>query len=520
MAVFTSEDFLSAAAHGKDWREAVKALLDMVSDHRKKASQGSGKASGKDAGDKTGDLSADYNLGFLYLSDSLAEDAESILVLLKSVTGIENWTGCSGVALYAADAEYMKSPAISMMLMNVSKHDFRMIPSTSNIENTQPDIPMQQQKATYLSWQKALSPWISKRQPMLTLLHGIPDGATDYGAMLPELDQFIGGFTVGGLTSARMRKAKKGEEPQDPSCHIQNDIHRGGFSGVVFSQGVGVATAVAQGCTPIGPYRTITKADKHVIQEIDGKPAYEALKEDITTLASVKTGTDTKDLKLKENKMDRIKSLLKGSPPKQEAKEESKKEDIHKQDQAQDQTQDQAQNQGKLRRVSRSEFPGLNVKMDLGEGKMFKGDIHVAFSVPGSDKDDDYLVRHALAVDQSNGWIAVAEKPVIGDRVMFVNRDQDSVKKDLTKTLLSLRARLGTQSASTTTTGNQRINAKAALYISCAQRKMSAYEKDQMPEIKLIREILGDIPLAGFAASGEVSNARIYGYSGLIILFL
>ena len=39
-------------------------------------------------------------------------------------------------------------------------------------------------------------------------------------------------------------------------------------------------------------------------------------------------------------------------------------------------------------------------------------------------------------------------------------------------------------------------------------------------EIGLIREQLGDFPLVGFSAGGEISNARLYGYTGILVLFL
>ena len=35
-----------------------------------------------------------------------------------------------------------------------------------------------------------------------------------------------------------------------------------------------------------------------------------------------------------------------------------------------------------------------------------------------------------------------------------------------------------------------------------------------------IAEALGEVPLAGFFANGEISNSRLYGYTGVIALFL
>ncbi|MGH8647471.1 MAG: hypothetical protein ACREX4_24645 [Gammaproteobacteria bacterium] len=39
-------------------------------------------------------------------------------------------------------------------------------------------------------------------------------------------------------------------------------------------------------------------------------------------------------------------------------------------------------------------------------------------------------------------------------------------------------------------------------------------------ELKLLREELGDFPLTGFSCNGEISSDRLYGYTGVLTLFL
>jgi small ligand-binding sensory domain FIST len=34
-----------------------------------------------------------------------------------------------------------------------------------------------------------------------------------------------------------------------------------------------------------------------------------------------------------------------------------------------------------------------------------------------------------------------------------------------------------------------------------------------------LRDTLGDIPVAGIFCNGEISNARLYGYTGVLALF-
>lgn len=55
-------------------------------------------------------------------------------------------------------------------------------------------------------------------------------------------------------------------------------VERGGV-GVVLSGDAGVRTVVSQGCRPIGPPMVVTRADRHVLLELAGSPAYGRLVE-------------------------------------------------------------------------------------------------------------------------------------------------------------------------------------------------------------------------------------------------
>jgi small ligand-binding sensory domain FIST len=39
-------------------------------------------------------------------------------------------------------------------------------------------------------------------------------------------------------------------------------------------------------------------------------------------------------------------------------------------------------------------------------------------------------------------------------------------------------------------------------------------------ELSLIRDSLGEFPLVGFFGNGEISNNRLYSYTGVLALFL
>ena len=61
---------------------------------------------------------------------------------------------------------------------------------------------------------------------------------------------------------------------------------------------------------------------------------------------------------------------------------------------------------------------------------------------------------------------------------------------------------------------------RAAFYFSCIARGPNLFGPGSA-ELKTIAETLGEnIPLIGFFANGEISNNRLYGYTGVLSLIL
>lgn len=130
--------------------------------------------------------------------------------------------------------------------------------------------------------------------------------------------------------------------------------------------------------------------------------------------------------------------------------------------------------------------------------------IHAAFPVEGSN-EADYVVRNLIGIDPRQGLVAIAESMLPGDRVMFVRRDAESAAKDLERMLAGLRSRLSGPP-------------KAGLYYSCVARGPNLFAEEHH-EMRAIREAFGDIPMAGFFGNGEISEDRVYGYTGVLTLF-
>lgn len=155
--------------------------------------------------------------------------------------------------------------------------------------------------------------------------------------------------------------------------------------------------------------------------------------------------------------------------------------------------------------------PALDVfKEDIGEIlakdlNKAAGYIFAGLPIPGSDKGD-YLVRNIVGIDNNNKLIAVGELLDEYSTIMFCKRDATTALEDLNRMLENLSKRITSP-------------AKGALYFSCLGRGRSLFG-DQSEELKTIHKALGDIPLVGFFANGEISHNRLYGYTGVLTVFM
>jgi small ligand-binding sensory domain FIST len=132
------------------------------------------------------------------------------------------------------------------------------------------------------------------------------------------------------------------------------------------------------------------------------------------------------------------------------------------------------------------------------------GLIFAGLPVPASDTGD-YLVRNLMAIDPSRGWLVVGAEIGPGDPILFCRRDPDSARQDMVRMVRQLAGRLSGPP-------------KAGVYISCCARGAALFGKAGV-ETALIREGLGEFPLVGFFANGEISRDRLYGHTGVLTLF-
>jgi small ligand-binding sensory domain FIST len=137
-------------------------------------------------------------------------------------------------------------------------------------------------------------------------------------------------------------------------------------------------------------------------------------------------------------------------------------------------------------------------------GEIDLSDIFVGFSVPNRDKPE-YMIRNLVGFNEDQGILAVAHECTTGQTLQFSLRNRESAVEDMRIRLEALRERLNGPP-------------KAALYFSCVARGINLFNEPNF-ELKLIQEILGDFPLAGFFGNGEINHHQLYGHTGILTVF-
>jgi small ligand-binding sensory domain FIST len=342
-------------------------------------------------------------LGILYVTETAAVVLPALVGALAEHTGIRSWVGGVGLGVCSAAAEIFDEPAAVVMTAALPAEHFRIFAATADPGS---DLPRRH------------AGWIEKVQPVLALVHADPR-CPDVQRAATETAATSGAYLVGGLVSHRCPNPLLARTPGDAG------LGNAGVAGLMLAPGVAVATALTQGCTPIGPLRRIDEARDNVVMVIDGRPALAVFSEDIG--------------------------------------------------------------------------PGLAQDLRRVGGLIFAG-----LPVAGSDTGD-YLVRNLLAIDPGRGWLVLGAEVAAGDPILFCRRDPESARRDMSRMVRQLAGRLNGAP-------------KAGIYVSCVARGASLFGEAGV-ETGTIRETLGDFPLIGFFANGEISRDRLYGHTGVLTLF-
>ena len=116
------------------------------------------------------------------------------------------------------------------------------------------------------------------------------------------------------------------------------------------------------------------------------------------------------------------------------------------------------------------------------------------------------MVRTLVGIDQQKKIFAINDNLIEGDELLFCRRDGNAATQDMIHMLENIKKRLTSQP-------------KGGIYISCLGRGREQFGENS-EEIKMIHEVLGNFPLTGFFANGEIHHNHVYGYTGVLTLFV
>jgi small ligand-binding sensory domain FIST len=289
------------------------------------------------------------------------------------------------------------------------------------------------------------------------------DGATpDIGELVFELaHRTDAGFLFGGLSSSRSASVQFAiaGDGNISGQGAASGVFSGGMSGVAFGPGIGLVSRVTQGCKPVSVTRTITAADHNLLLELDGQPALDVL------LADLQISLDEPQQALQT-----VRSTLVG-------------------------------------------LAGAG-----GEPVRQTGNF-----------GNDVMVRHIIGLDPGRRGVAIADKLQVGTRMAFCQRNMQAARADLMRVCAEIREELEPQEMPL-----QTVNAlteaglesaphparriAGAVYVSCAGRG-GPHFGGASAELQLVRKALGDVPLVGFFADGEIAHDHLYGYTGVLTVF-
>jgi small ligand-binding sensory domain FIST len=243
------------------------------------------------------------------------------------------------------------------------------------------------------------------------------------------------------------------------TIQVADRVVEGGLSGVAFGPRVSLVSRVTQGCQPVGPVRHVTESDRNLVLALDGEPALDVLLRDLGVEASEP-----------REALSRLRETLVG----------------------------------------------------LSDGR------DDALARPGQFGTDT-RVRHLIGIDPKARGVAVADEIAAGMQLAFCRRDVEAARRDLVRICSEIReevepetmplaAALALHADPAERGAHPARGIAGAVYVSCTGRGGPHFGAPSA-ELALIRHALGDVPLVGFFAAGEIARRHLYGYTGVLTVF-
>lgn len=297
------------------------------------------------------------------------------------------------------------------------------------------------------------------------LVHADP-GTPDLAELVQELaTRTTSGYLFGGLSASRTQTVQFAAAG-DGNMRGQGaarGVFSGGLSGVAFGPDVNLVSRVTQGCRPVSGFRTVTQAEQNLVVQIDGEPALDVLLAELGV-----------SLEQPQQALAAIRQTLVGL-------------------------------------VDTGDADGAQA---MGRAGSFGNDV---------------IVRHIIGLDPARRGIAIADRVAVGMQLAFCQRNMQAARSDLVRICAEIREELEPLELSMeTATALVACEAEAAahpargiagaIYVSCSGRG-GPHFGGPSAELQIVRRALGDVPLVGFFAGGEIARHHLYGYTGVLTVF-
>ncbi|VTU16648.1 hypothetical protein H6CHR_00574 [Variovorax sp. PBL-H6] len=293
------------------------------------------------------------------------------------------------------------------------------------------------------------------------LVHADP-GTPDLPELVAEMaGRTDTGYLFGGLSSGRNGALQFaiGGNGNIRGHGAASGVFSGGLSGVAFGDGVRLVSRVTQGCQPVSREREITEAEGNLLLGLDGEPALDVLLAELGV-----------SLEAPQEAIEAVRATLVG--------------------------------------LVDAGSDGIRRTGDLGA---------------------DVLVRHIIGLDPTRRGIAIADVAESGMRMSFVRRNAQAARADLMRICAEVREELEPQEQTLATARavaageaeaapHPARRIAGAVYVSCSGRGGPHFGAPGA-ELQIVRHALGDVPLVGFFAAGEIARHHLYGYTGVLTVF-
>jgi small ligand-binding sensory domain FIST len=289
----------------------------------------------------------------------------------------------------------------------------------------------------------------------------------DLGELIEEMAaRTDSGYVFGGLSASRSEAVQfaVGGDGNIKGQGAASGVFKGGLSGVAFAEGVSLMSRVTQGCLPLSKARKITAADHNVVTELEGEPALDVMLKELNV-----------SLDAPEHALEAVRATLVGL--------------VYPADQ----------------------LPERRAVARMGR---FGSDV---------------IVRHIIGLDPGRRGIAVSDRLEVGMQLSFCRRNVQAARTDLVRICAEIREELEPEElplAAVTALAASEAEAMphpargiaGAIYVSCSGRG-GPHFGGPSAELQIIRRALGDVPLVGFFAAGEIARNHVYGYTGVLTVF-